>query len=180
MNRLILLRHAVALPRAAGAEDRERALDSQGRIQAESAGDWLAARGFAPDLVLVSPARRTRETWAAAAPRLPTAPVVEDEALYDAMPEDILAAVERESGEARTVLVVAHNPGLQELAQLLLARGRGVGLETVSRGFPTASAAVINLTTPEDPWLEGRFDPAMETPPGPAPRPQATGPGDRA
>ncbi len=154
----------MAVPRAAGAEDRDRSLDTGGRDQAEAAGRWLADQGFAPDTVLVSPTRRTRETWDQIAPRFPAARLQIENALYDAMPEEILERVEHQAGGAETLMVIAHNPGLQELAQMMLADTGGADFEVVSRAFPTASAAVINLADPAKPRLEARFDPSHGRP----------------
>ena len=63
MRRLILFRHAKAEPRAAGEDDFDRPLAERGREDAALVGQALARQGFAPDAALISPARRTAETW---------------------------------------------------------------------------------------------------------------------
>lgn len=68
--RLLLVRHAKAVPKEESVEDIERALSESGRADAARTGRWLAESGFTPALVLVSPARRTRQTWQLMAPAL--------------------------------------------------------------------------------------------------------------
>jgi phosphohistidine phosphatase len=62
---LVILRHAKATPYRGDDSDVDRPLTARGRADATAAGHWLAAHDLRPDLVLCSPARRTRETWAA-------------------------------------------------------------------------------------------------------------------
>ena len=59
---LVILRHAKA-ERPAELADADRPLTQRGHADAAAAGAWLAARGYRPDLVLCSPAKRTRQTW---------------------------------------------------------------------------------------------------------------------
>lgn len=167
MRRLILFRHAKAVARAAGASDAERALEASGRADAAAAGCWLVAEGFAPDVVLVSPSIRTRQTWACVEDLFPTARIVIEDALYDAMPEDVFAAVEVEAPRAETVMVIGHNPGLQELAITLLSESEAASrdADVVSAGFPTATVAVLDMRDPAGPHLEGLFNPRHAPPP---------------
>ena len=73
MRRLILFRHAKTEARPPGREDIDRVLLARGRSDAALIGQVLAKAGLSPDLVLVSPAARARETWACAAPAFPGA-----------------------------------------------------------------------------------------------------------
>lgn len=117
MRRLILLRHGHAEPEGASDRDPERALTAQGRAAARAAGEALAAAGLRPDVALVSPARRARETWDAVAAVLGGPEATAAPELYDASADTLLAAA-RARPEA-VVAVVAHNPGLQLLARRL-------------------------------------------------------------
>jgi phosphohistidine phosphatase len=137
MRRLILLRHASAAGHAGS--DLQRPLTAKGQAEAAAAGRALAARGLNPDKVLVSPARRTQETWAAMADLFPGAEVETAPALYDA-PADVLfhAALHE---EADTVMVVAHNPGLHQLAYNLCTRAA----RPAPRDFPPSSLAVFGF-----------------------------------
>src|SRR5689334_22652953 len=105
MRRLILLRHATAAN--SFGDDLARPLTAKGTREAAAAGRALATRGLNPDKVLVSPARRTQETWAAMADLFPGAEVEIAPALYDAPPDVLLDAAFYEE-KADTVLIIAH------------------------------------------------------------------------
>src|SRR5262249_14278878 len=95
MRRLILFRHAKAEPRAPGEDAFDRPLGDRGREEATLVGQALAQQGFAPDAALISPARRTAETWIYARDAFPRirAELMRD--LYNAGPEEIRAAIAR-------------------------------------------------------------------------------------
>ena len=67
MRRLMLLRHAKTERAELGERDRDRKLTKRGRTDAQAIGAYMARHGLVPDLALVSPANRARETWALAA-----------------------------------------------------------------------------------------------------------------
>ena len=138
LQRLILLRHGEAEPRAASGRDLDRELTDAGRAAAAQAGRVLAQAGAAPDLVLVSPATRARRTWAEARAAWPSPPPErEARGLYDQTPAQLLRLAQA-AGET-AVMLVAHNPGLEALAaELALADPR------LARGFPPGSAAVLD------------------------------------
>ena len=146
MRRLILFRHAKTEVRPPGREDIDRVLTPRGRSDAALMGRVLAQAGVIPDLVLVSPAKRARETWDCAAPAFPNARLEERDGLYSATPEEVEAELGAGAG-ADTVMVVGHNPSLQELAVNLLLDGGGsaADIEILSAGFPTATAAVFRI-----------------------------------
>lgn len=147
MKRLILMRHAEPERSAPAGGDFERPLSPRGRRDAARVGRSLAAAGLVPDLALVSPARRTRETWAEASAFLPDAQVEFPRELY-AAPADRLRLAAEDAEGASTVMVVAHNPGLHELAYQLAA-GAALIEPTVrarlEEGFPAASAVAFEL-----------------------------------
>lgn len=147
MRRLILFRHAKAEARASGEGDLERPLAQRGRVEAGWMGGVARDQGLIPDLALVSPSLRTRETWLLASEAFPTARMEIRDGLYDATPEEIMAEVETVAGAAEAVMVVGHNPGLQELAMGLLADGGGpaADVERVSAAFPTATVAALRI-----------------------------------
>ena len=124
MLRLLLLRHAKAERGQSGGRDHERTLAPRGRDDAPRLGAYMARHRLIPDLALVSTATRTRETWALAAPAFAKPPPVEfEEQVYEATPQSILKVIGSVGPEVRTLLVVGHNPGLQELAAMLAATG---------------------------------------------------------
>ncbi len=156
MRRLILFRHAKALPRAAGQDDVDRALAPRGREDAALIAKVLAKEKLVPDLALVSSARRTMETWACVQPLFPKARLEPVDALYNATAEEVLAEAEARADTADTILVIGHNPGLHELAVNLLADGGAPAwqVDKMDTRFPTSTAAAFLI----DPTGRASFD----------------------
>lgn len=151
MRRLILLRHAKS-DRPAGVADRERPLNPRGRRAAPAVGAHLAKAGFRPDLALVSPAQRTRETWEAVAAGLGDPETRWQPEIYEAPAERILAVIRTAPDQAGTVIVVGHNPGLGDLASDLVGEGPREARSRLALEFPTAAYAVIDFDAAR--WAE--------------------------
>jgi len=147
MRRLILFRHAKAEPRAPGEDDFDRPLSERGREDAALIGQALARENLAPDYALISPARRTAETWICARDAFPRIRAELNRALYNASPDDVREAIEQVADRCDTLIVIGHNPGLHELAVELLtdASASHADIETVSDRFPTATAAIYEF-----------------------------------
>lgn len=111
--------------------------------------------GLAPDVVLVSPARRTRETLAALEPWDDTPLVEPMETLYLASARQLLAVLHGVSETVRSVLLIGHNPGMHELAVMLASvRSQSASDEAARRlaaGFPTGALAEFAIAGP---WLQ--------------------------
>ncbi|MFJ7590593.1 SixA phosphatase family protein [Streptomyces sp. NPDC097617] len=148
MPDLVILRHAKsAWPQ--GVPDRERPLGPRGLRDAPAAGRLLAQAALLPDLVLCSPARRTRQTWELAAAELPGQPPVRfAPRLYGADAEDLLDAVRDTPAEVARLLLIGHNPGLQELILLLVGEAPDPDLDRIETKFPTSAVAVLSCPTP--------------------------------
>jgi phosphohistidine phosphatase len=148
MDRLILFRHGKAEGESATGGDFDRRLTPRGVEESAATAERLAALGVAPAIALVSPAARTRGTWAAAEPALSGGEVRWEPGLYDAEPAAIRELIELAAEDTPgAVVVVGHNPGLQELT-LELMRRAGAAPEHVgeaTRRFPTAAAAVFRV-----------------------------------
>ncbi|MEU3693225.1 SixA phosphatase family protein [Streptomyces narbonensis] len=142
-RRLVVLRHAKsAWPE--GVPDRDRPLGPRGLRDAPAAGRFLAETGELPDLVLCSPARRARRTWDLAAAELESPPPVRhDPRLYGADADDLLDVLHGVPDETGTLLLVGHNPGLEDLVLLLAGDGVGDALDRVRTKFPTSATAVL-------------------------------------
>jgi phosphohistidine phosphatase len=146
-RQLLLLRHAKsAWPDIA---DQERPLARRGRRDAPFAGRWLRAADRVPDRVVCSTARRARETWQLAAAELDASPRVSfDQRVYGAAAGELLKLARETAPKANTLLIVGHDPAMQQLT-LALASAR-VGdtdaLERVRVKFPTAAIAVLEFT----------------------------------
>ena len=155
MLTLSLLRHAKAGSDRAGVRDIERPLAPRGERTAPQMGRFIADHHLEPDLVLCSTARRTRQTLDLVMAELASKPkVVFDEALYLAEPEAILQVIQARARALKRVMVIGHNPGLQELALLLAGAGRKTDLAAIATKFPTAGLAVLNFTATD--WDDAR------------------------
>lgn len=149
MRQLLLLRHAKSSwddPRLA---DYDRPLDTEGHQDADRMRAAILGLGYQPDLVLISSARRTRETFERLEP-LPGAPRIEKTTeLYLASPRQILEQLAEVPAETGSVLVIAHNPGLHDLAMILLgAHAASLGQpssQRLARSFPTAALAEFSI-----------------------------------
>ena len=151
MLRLLLLRHAkAAWP--SGPHDADRPLAKRGREAAVRMAQYLKDEDLAPDLVLVSPARRTMETWDLAQPILGEVEIRQDGRIYEAPVARLLAVLHEVEPEARTLLMIGHNPGFEDLAALLVGEGDRDGMIRMSQTYPTAGLAVIDF--PHHDWRE--------------------------
>ena len=122
-------------------------MSERGREDAALVGAALARENLAPDYALISPARRTAETWICARDAFPRIRAELNRVLYNAGPEEIREAIDQVSERCDTLIVVGHNPGLHELAVDLLAEASAsaADIETVAARFPTATAAVYAI-----------------------------------
>jgi phosphohistidine phosphatase len=146
-RQLLLLRHAKsAWPDVA---DHERPLARRGCRDAPVAGRWLRAAGRVPDRVVCSTARRARETWRLAAAELDASPAVSfDQRVYGAAAGELLELARETAPGRRRLLIVGHNPAIQQLTLALVsARAGDAGvLERVRVKFPTAAIAVVEFS----------------------------------
>ena len=146
MKTLLLLRHAKSSWDDPALRDFERPLNERGLHAAPLVGRFIARRKLRPDLVLSSPAERARQTAAlvAEAARL-AAPLRFDERIYEATPARLVEVVSQVEESVATLLLVGHNPGMEELIELLTGE---------TRRMPTAALARLALDT--DKWARLR------------------------
>lgn len=144
---LILLRHAKsAWPQET--PDAARPLAARGRRDAPAVGRWLRDQAPRIDLVMCSPAVRAVQTWDLAAAQLDATPRVRhDERLYGASAEDLLTATQELPRTASTVVLVGHNPSLENFLTLLTSAAKRL-----------KTAAIAVLTTPVS-WEQARTGP---------------------
>jgi phosphohistidine phosphatase len=134
---LILLRHAKS-DWSGDESDMARPLAKRGRRQAPDAGRWLAANIDNIDLAVVSPAVRARSTWDLVAAELDVPPRARiDDRVYAASGHELLTVVQGLSDAIETVVMVGHNPGVEELASLLTGEWASM---------PTSALAVITVS----------------------------------
>jgi len=136
MHQLLVLRHAKA-DRPSGVADRDRPLAEAGRRHAAAMRDTMRRLGLAPDLVLVSPSRRTMQTLEALEPWEDTPLTEAVEELYLADCGRMIDVLRGVTETVRTVLLVGHNPGVHELVN-------AIGTEQQD-SFPTCTLAELTI-----------------------------------
>lgn len=146
MQELILVRHAEAETEAASGKDQDRVLTTHGMEEARAAGVWLATHGVVPNHVLCSPARRAEQTARLVLRELGSTSIPDQaEEIYNATPGELLALLDQ-YGDARAVLLIGHNPGLERLVALLVE-----GRSDQFRGMPPAGLAILQFSGPLEP-----------------------------
>ena len=160
MRRLMLLRHAKTEHDAPSGRDRDRRLDERGHKDAAEIGDWLGKHPPFPDLVMVSPAQRTRQTWElvwkaikdrAAEPQVEFLPE-----LYGAGAAQLLESIRTASAtDPKHLMLVGHNPGMHELALALAGHGDAAGRKALANNLPTSGLAVLDF--PGHDWNDVSF-----------------------
>ena len=156
MTRLWLLRHAKAGPYSA--DDFSRPLAPRGRRNAPAMGEKLAALGCAPMRVLCSAGRRAVETACGVLPSLPADLSMEVmQRLYTFHPGAVLQCLRETPPDGGDLMVVGHNPALQELAFYLAGTGEPEALAALHGKFPTCAVAELEFSdSPHaNGWAEG-------------------------
>ncbi|MCG8598429.1 MAG: histidine phosphatase family protein [Kiloniellales bacterium] len=147
MPTLMLLRHAKSDWSDPTLADFDRPLNRRGRRAAPLIGRYLRKQDLLPDLVLCSAARRAQQTWELASTKLRSeVPVKLLRSLYLAPPSRLLAAVQRQPDEVERLMLVGHNPGMENLAAQLSGGGRAELRARMQEKFPTATLAVFGFT----------------------------------
>jgi phosphohistidine phosphatase len=156
MRRLLLLRHAKTETDAPSGRDFDRRLDARGVADADEIGRWLARQIDRPQRVLVSTALRALQTWNGIAATLPEMPeVVELESLYSATPTELMRAIRDHGADASPLMVVAHNPGLHELAIGMTGSGDAAARRVLDQNLPTTALVTLDFDTAT--WSEAGF-----------------------
>jgi phosphohistidine phosphatase len=151
MRRLLLLRHAKAERSRPGERDHDRRLAERGRRDAPKLGAYMAKHGYLPDHVVVSTSARTRETWSLVAETMSGKPkVVFDERIYESTPHALLQVIKETGPRVHTLLMIGHNPSMQELAVQLIATGDIETRQRLQEGLPTSGLAIIEFAV--DRW----------------------------
>ena len=136
---LIILRHGKS-DYPAGVADHERPLASRGLREAAEAGEWISNHVGKVDLVLCSTATRTRETFARTTIDAPVEYLAE---LWASSHLDYLAAVREYGGDAKTLLIVGHEPSVSATALELASDRTTPAARAIERKYPTSGIAVL-------------------------------------
>ena len=157
MQRLILMRHAKAERDSDTGQDFDRPLSPRGETEALKMGQVLRDAGFIPDVALVSAAKRTSQTWGLASQAFGSVPAEFHRSIYNAAVFTL-----REMAEARSedcVMVVGHNPSIQDLALVLLreANASAAVIARAAAKFPPATAVAFAINAAQHPVYDGLF-----------------------
>src|SRR4051812_49115414 len=144
VKRLYLLRHAKSSWKDPDLRDHDRPLNGRGRRAAKAMARHLRAEGIDPELVLCSPAARARQTLERIEPALGVRAVTVEPRLYGADAETLLALVRALPEGVGSAMVIAHNPGLEDLARLLAGDGPD--------RYPTGALATLTFAGPR--WAD--------------------------
>ncbi len=149
MHQLLLLRHAKSSWDDAKLPDRERPLNNRGRRAIGAMRTAMRQLGLEPDLVLVSPSRRTLETLDGLEPWAETPLIETVETIYLASTEELFRVLHGVPETVRSVLLIGHNPGLHELSVQLLGLAKPADetadMRRLREGFPTCGLAEFAL-----------------------------------
>jgi len=154
MRRLMLLRHAKSSWDDQALRDFDRPLNARGRATAPVIAAWMASNGCVPDRVLCSTAQRTRETLAACVPLFaePLGATLLEE-LYEAEADEVGGIIRTHGGDSQSLLVIGHNPGIQECAADLIGEGDDRLVGSLESHYPTGALAVIDVDVDDWPAL---------------------------
>ncbi|GAA0710756.1 SixA phosphatase family protein [Dokdonella soli] len=136
---IILLRHAHAESVMPGQDDIARVLSLRGEAEADAAGAWLKKHAATPDRVLYSPAARSRETCERVLATLGYTDLRSEARIYEATPATLLRVLD-DHADAASILLVGHNPGLENLVALMTE-----GASDSGRGIPPAGVVWMIL-----------------------------------
>lgn len=146
-KQLVLIRHAKsAYP--VGVDDHERPLNERGVRDATAVGEWLANSGLL-DLnlsVVVSSARRAQETWALINRSIIEVVARTEPRLYEASPQTILAVIQETPIEVAALVIIAHNPGLEDAASTIASNRESSSYQMLAEKYPTSGVTVFEVT----------------------------------
>lgn len=132
--------------------DVDRPLAPRGRKAAVLMGDYLKDEGLLPDLALVSPAKRTEETWDLVQPALGEVDSRREPRIYEAPAGRLLLVLQEVNPKKRNLLMIGHNPGFEDLAKLLIGDGDPEDFRRLAKKYPSAGLAVIDF--PHESWAQ--------------------------
>jgi phosphohistidine phosphatase len=148
MRELMLFRHAKSAWDVSGIADFDRALAARGERTAPAMARHLKERDLLPDAILCSASLRTRLTLQLLMKEWhEDIPVTFERKIYEAAPMAIIACLGAIDDDYRRVMVIGHNPGLQELALYLLKNQSDPRRALIVEKFPTAALAMIRIDT---------------------------------
>lgn len=143
LRELILLRHAKSDWKEETESDIDRPISPKGKKQARKVASWLHQNQLAPDLILISPAKRAQQTYRRICKECPTEAQTLEK-LYLAELDSLKSILAETPKEIKRLMIIGHNPGLEQLARFLTTHADDAEIQL----FPTASLA--HFVLPED------------------------------
>jgi phosphohistidine phosphatase len=148
MPRLCLLRHAKSDWFAGSASDFDRPISPRGERDAPLVGTHIAAKGWQPDRILCSPAKRCHQTLDILAGFLDgDTDVSYPTGLYDASGADYAGLIRAHGGDAETLMIIGHNPMIHETALRLAIPAISPASNELARKYPTSAVALLDFQT---------------------------------
>jgi len=127
-----------------GVRDFDRPLDDSGKGDAEDTGVIMNRNAYVPELTLCSGALRARQTLEGVASQADTGRIHFDDTLYMTDAAGYLELI-RGHGASETILVIGHNPMIEDLALAISGNGDDLAKSILNRGFPTSGLAVVRF-----------------------------------
>lgn len=150
-KRLFLLRHAQALP-SDGISDEGRKLTPKGKADALALGVLMKKKGYHPDKILCSPAIRTRQTLEGILENLGAIDTLFPKPLYNGGADDLLRAIGQVDDNVKSLLIVAHNPGIHSLAAHLALEQSANLMNKLTAGYAPGTLTVLDC--PCKSWID--------------------------
>jgi len=157
MLHLYLLRHAKSSWNEPALKDFDRPLAPRGWNTAPLMGEYMQNKGYQPDTILCSPAKRTRETLDMVERHLAKPHhIYMNKAIYHADSSKLLELVRSAARNTQKLLLIGHNPGIQELALTLAGDGDRQSWQNMWSKYPTAALAVLSFDVENWPQIKAR------------------------
>lgn len=143
---IFILRHALALPSSPAIKDIDRSLAPQGLEDANALGKYMTSRHYTPETAFCSTAKRTRQTLDQVLKSQAIQQISYEPTLYSGKLDDYLSLLQNIQADVRSVLVVAHNPTIYELAVFLCGQGIESHMQRLSEGYKPATLSVLRFS----------------------------------
>lgn len=146
MKQLFILRHTKAAAESKSGHDHDRPLNARGEVAARLVGEYLAGLEVLPEIICCSDALRTTQTLALLRERLDTPIDIRfHNELYLASAGDLLEFAHSLPESYNRVMLIGHNPGMHQLANILSGGGKASALQQIEVKFPTGGLAIIDF-----------------------------------
>lgn len=150
MRTLMLLRHAQAISMTMDLSDKERSLTDQGKEDAVNLFETLQKEGNLPDIILCSSALRTKQTAKIFEEQAPKIQIIYRDDLYNASTGMIYETAKSVNSTKKSVMIIAHNPGIYDFVRFLLGDTDPQTLEQIMSGYPPCTLSMYEC--PCDDW----------------------------